>query len=141
MHSPALLGPRCDMSMLTCWLHGTRAVNAMHVACDKRHGLGRFGSASAPGTGQGVTVYTIDSGVRATHQEFMPWAGSASRASYGCAPILGPQSPGMRAFQQNWVTINVQFSSREVFMKWNRHASAADMQGGLGLYPNMKTLD
>ena len=85
------------MSMLKCWLHGTRTINAMYVAYDKRHGLGRFGSASAPGTGQGVMVYTIDSGVRAMHQEFMPWAGGASRASYGCASIFWPQSPRMQA--------------------------------------------
>ncbi|KAK9822465.1 hypothetical protein WJX81_005408 [Elliptochloris bilobata] len=46
-------------------------------------GLYRFGTSQAPGTGQGVTVYAVDSGVRASHQEFAPWDGGPSRASHG----------------------------------------------------------
>ncbi len=41
------------------------------------------------GGGRGVTVYALDSGVRATHQEFVPWGGGASRAAYGCARVAG----------------------------------------------------
>ncbi len=41
------------------------------------------------GGGRGVTVYALDSGVRATHQEFAPWGGGASRAAYGCARVAG----------------------------------------------------
>ncbi|EIE19827.1 subtilisin-like protein, partial [Coccomyxa subellipsoidea C-169] len=35
------------------------------------------------GTGKGVTIYTIDSGVRQSHQEFQAWNGGHGRASYG----------------------------------------------------------
>lgn len=75
----------------------------MSVTTNKRQWCCRFGSASAPGMGQGVTVYTIDSGVRATHQEFMPWAGGASRASYGCAYVFW--RPRLQVPLQDWVTM------------------------------------
>lgn len=39
------------------------------------------------GTGKGVTIYTIDSGIRQSHQEFQAWSGGHGRASYGCAFI------------------------------------------------------
>lgn len=44
----------------------------------------RYGSPDSPGTGAGVTIYTIDSGIVKTHQEFQK-AGEpgTSRASYG----------------------------------------------------------
>jgi subtilisin family serine protease len=43
-----------------------------------------YGSAETPGTGSGVTIYVIDSGVIKTHQEFQKAGNpSTSRASYG----------------------------------------------------------
>jgi hypothetical protein len=47
----------------------------------------RFGRQSTVGTGKGVTIYTIDSGIRQSHQEFQAWSGGHGRASYGCAFI------------------------------------------------------
>lgn len=43
----------------------------------------RFGREGTVGTGKGVTIYTIDSGVRMSHQEFQAWNGGHGRASYG----------------------------------------------------------
>lgn len=31
--------------------------------------------------GKGVTIYVLDSGIRASHQEFQPWDGSSSSSS------------------------------------------------------------
>lgn len=33
--------------------------------------------------GKGVTIYVLDSGIRASHQEFQPWEGSATRVTVG----------------------------------------------------------
>lgn len=33
--------------------------------------------------GKGVTIYTVDSGIRTSHQEFQPWGGGTSRARAG----------------------------------------------------------
>ncbi len=33
--------------------------------------------------GKGVTIYTVDSGIKPLHQEFKSWDGEGSRASYG----------------------------------------------------------
>lgn len=38
---------------------------------------------ASPGTGRGVTVYVVDSGLRLTHQEFRTLDGTRSRASHG----------------------------------------------------------
>ncbi|KAK9902768.1 hypothetical protein WJX75_005533 [Coccomyxa subellipsoidea] len=46
-------------------------------------GIYRFGRQSTVGTGKGVTIYTIDSGIRQSHQEFQAWSGGHGRASYG----------------------------------------------------------
>ncbi|KAG1674026.1 hypothetical protein FOA52_000332 [Chlamydomonas sp. UWO 241] len=48
-------------------------------------GTYRFGSNLTPGTGAGVTIYVIDSGIYKEHQEFRKWEGDGqeSRASYG----------------------------------------------------------
>jgi len=35
------------------------------------------------GTGRGVTIYTVDSGLRKTHQEFKGWDGKGNRAAHG----------------------------------------------------------
>ncbi|KAK9798184.1 hypothetical protein WJX73_010803 [Symbiochloris irregularis] len=43
----------------------------------------RFGQKGTAGTGRGVTIYTLDSGVLASHREFQTWGGNVSRASYG----------------------------------------------------------
>ena len=43
-----------------------------------------FGSADAAGTGRGVTIYTLDSGVRIAHEEFKDWSDQTPRVSYGC---------------------------------------------------------
>lgn len=50
----------------------------------------RYGSPTSSGTGSGVTIYVIDSGIKATHQEFRKADGSGSRASYG---EPGPEIP------------------------------------------------
>ncbi|KAK9868494.1 hypothetical protein WJX84_000258 [Apatococcus fuscideae] len=46
-------------------------------------GIHKFGTSNSTGTGRGVTIYTLDSGVRKTHQEFMLWNSGDTRASYG----------------------------------------------------------
>ncbi|CAK0785055.1 hypothetical protein CVIRNUC_008260 [Coccomyxa viridis] len=43
----------------------------------------RYGTPHTLGTGKGVTIYTLDSGLRLTHQEFQAWDNSGSRGSYG----------------------------------------------------------
>ncbi|KAH7619536.1 putative Extracellular serine proteinase [Nannochloris sp. 'desiccata'] len=46
--------------------------------------LYRYGTPETPGTGTGVTIYTIDSGIIKSHQEFQKAGNpSESRASYG----------------------------------------------------------
>eukprot|EP00879_Flechtneria_rotunda_P001995 GHRR01002171.1.p1 GENE.GHRR01002171.1~~GHRR01002171.1.p1 ORF type:complete len:748 (+),score=234.78 GHRR01002171.1:134-2377(+) len=40
-----------------------------------------YGTDSTAGTGKGVTIYTIDSGILASHQEFQPWATSTNNSS------------------------------------------------------------
>lgn len=42
-----------------------------------------FGSPTSAGTGRGVTIYTLDSGVRLSHKEFVNWPGTSTRVSYG----------------------------------------------------------
>ena len=42
-----------------------------------------FGSMDSAGTGRGVTIYTLDSGVRIAHEEFKDWADQTPRVSYG----------------------------------------------------------
>ncbi|KAK9838768.1 hypothetical protein WJX74_002956 [Apatococcus lobatus] len=46
-------------------------------------GTYRLGTSNSTGTGRGVTIYTLDSGVRPSHQEFMLWDSSNTRASFG----------------------------------------------------------
>ena len=36
------------------------------------------------GTGLGVTIYVVDSGIRTTHHEFISNATGARRAMFGC---------------------------------------------------------
>ena len=48
----------------------------------------RYGSSQSSGTGKGVTIYSLDSGVRASHQEFKSWDGSESRATFGYDFVL-----------------------------------------------------
>jgi subtilisin family serine protease len=43
-----------------------------------------FGGADSAGTGRGVTIYTLDSGVRIAHEEFRDWPDRTPRVSYGC---------------------------------------------------------
>ncbi|KAL0055148.1 hypothetical protein WJX82_007705 [Trebouxia sp. C0006] len=50
-----------------------------------------FGNSTTVGSGQGVTIYTMDSGIRQTHQEFQPWQGNAQRVSLG--PSFASDSP------------------------------------------------
>jgi subtilisin family serine protease len=47
-----------------------------------------FGSMDSAGTGRGVTIYTLDSGVRIAHEEFRDWANRMPRVSYGCGEWL-----------------------------------------------------
>ena len=46
-------------------------------------GVYHYGTASTRGTGNGTTVYVVDSGIKKGHQEFQRWDGSGTRASYG----------------------------------------------------------
>jgi subtilisin family serine protease len=39
----------------------------------------RFGTEETPGTGRGVTIFSVDSGVRASHQEFDEGGGRGER--------------------------------------------------------------
>lgn len=43
----------------------------------------RYGTAGTTGTGNGTTIYVVDSGIKKDHQEFARWGGGASRAAYG----------------------------------------------------------
>jgi hypothetical protein len=59
-----------------------------------------FGSMDSAGTGRGVTIYTLDSGVRIAHEEFKDWADQTPRVSYGCrewlcaaCQVLVPSAP------------------------------------------------
>lgn len=42
-----------------------------------------YGSNTTSGTGKGVTIYVVDSGIMPSHQEFQSADGSGSRASFG----------------------------------------------------------
>ena len=51
----------------------------------------RYGSKTSDGTGRGITVYVVDSGIRTSHQEFISAATGQKRATFGCAlSQLGP---------------------------------------------------
>ena len=53
--------------------------------------LYRYGTPHSTGTGKGVTIYTLDSGLRITHQEFQAWDGSGRRGNYGCVCLAAFQ--------------------------------------------------
>ena len=42
-----------------------------------------YGSDGVVGTGENVTVYILDSGIRPSHSEFLEWDDTDSRAKYG----------------------------------------------------------
>lgn len=42
-----------------------------------------YGTSKTVGTGNGVTIYVVDSGIRPSHREFKDWSGDGSRARYG----------------------------------------------------------
>ncbi|GMH35172.1 hypothetical protein BSKO_03040 [Bryopsis sp. KO-2023] len=42
-----------------------------------------YGTSDTVGTGRGVTIYILDSGVRPSHREFKEWLGDGTRAQYG----------------------------------------------------------
>ena len=44
----------------------------------------RFGTPTTNGTGQGTTLYIVDSGVLLSHQEFRSRLFNGSRATFGC---------------------------------------------------------
>ena len=48
----------------------------------------RYGSKTSDGTGKGITVYVVDSGIRTTHQEFISATTGQKRATFGCAPAF-----------------------------------------------------
>ena len=48
----------------------------------------RYGSKTSGGTGKGITVYVVDSGIRTTHQEFISATTGQKRATFGCAPAF-----------------------------------------------------
>lgn len=43
----------------------------------------RYGGLNVAGTGRGVPVFILDSGIRPSHQEFSGWGGEERRAMYG----------------------------------------------------------
>ena len=43
----------------------------------------RYGAHNVVGTGQGVSVFILDSGIRPSHQEFAQWGTGETRAKYG----------------------------------------------------------
>ena len=45
-------------------------------------GMAQWGTLN--GTGLGVTIYVVDSGIRTTHHEFISDATGARRAIFGC---------------------------------------------------------
>jgi subtilisin family serine protease len=48
-----------------------------------------YGSTLSSGTGKGVVIYSLDSGVRASHQEFNRWGSEGSRVVPGHDFVLG----------------------------------------------------
>lgn len=60
--------------------HFLRAVPVSHQVF-----ASRFGTLKSWGTGRGVTIYVVDSGIRKSHQEFSSWVGGTSRAKDGYA--------------------------------------------------------
>lgn len=63
-------------------LWGLDRIDARPLPLDGRF---QYGSSSQPGTGRGVTIFILDSGILASHQEFARWggAGGSSRATLG----------------------------------------------------------
>lgn len=55
-------------------------VDQRELPLDKTY---HYGTSSAVGTGSGVTVYILDSGVRPSHREFKKWTEDGTRARYG----------------------------------------------------------
>jgi hypothetical protein len=47
----------------------------------------RYGDARSNGTGEGTTIYVVDSGIKLDHQEFKNDLGTKTRASYGALHI------------------------------------------------------
>lgn len=48
-----------------------------------------FGQPTTSGTGRGATIYSLDSGIRLSHQEFQAWNGMGQRVSYGTNIVDG----------------------------------------------------
>lgn len=48
-----------------------------------------FGLPTTAGTGKGTTIYSLDSGVTLTHQEFQGWDGTGQRVSWGTNIVDG----------------------------------------------------
>ncbi|BDA45556.1 probable aqualysin-1 at C-terminar half [Coccomyxa sp. Obi] len=55
-------------------------IDQRHLPLDHQY---RYGSLDSSGTGKGVTVYVVDSGVRLTHQEFVSDLTGQRRATFG----------------------------------------------------------
>ncbi|KAK9904031.1 hypothetical protein WJX75_002945 [Coccomyxa subellipsoidea] len=55
-------------------------IDQRHLPLDHQY---RYGTLSSSGTGKGVTVYVVDSGVRLTHQEFVSDLTGQRRATFG----------------------------------------------------------
>ena len=64
----------------------------LHVFSTVNPGLCRYGTLHSRGTGKGVTIYTLDSGLRISHQEFQAWDGSGRRGNYGYAQLPSTSS-------------------------------------------------
>jgi subtilisin family serine protease len=55
-------------------------IDQRDLPLDKKY---HYGSNTTIGTGSGVNVYILDSGIHPTHREFLRWNGNGTRASYG----------------------------------------------------------
>lgn len=80
-----LSASQCEAQCLHAALTGVTLVGLQALPLDQQY---TFGSMDSAGTGRGVTIYALDSGVRIAHEEFKDWADRTPRVSYGCREWL-----------------------------------------------------
>ncbi|KAK9820560.1 hypothetical protein WJX72_011655 [[Myrmecia] bisecta] len=75
-----IAGPGLKIAQLSTGLWGLDRVDQRDLPLDGNY---KFGTPTTEGTGKGVTIYSVDSGIRTSHQEFKSLTDGRSRASFG----------------------------------------------------------